>query len=107
MDAYPCRIVRSRIPHPSVLSLSAPDVIGYGAAVLTTAAFVPQALKSWSTRDLSGISLSMYSLFTLGVGMWLIYSVAIGSWPVILANGITLTLAGIVLVLKIRHSSRK
>lgn len=84
-----------------------PDLIGYGAAVLTTAAFVPQAVKSWTSRDLSGISLSMYSLFTLGVALWLVYGIAIGSWPVILANGITLTLAGVVLVLKLRHSRRK
>ncbi len=84
-----------------------PDLIGYGAAALTTAAFVPQAVKSWSTRDLSGISLSMYSLFTLGVGLWLIYGIFIGSWPVILANGITLALAGLVLALKLRHALRK
>lgn len=84
-----------------------PDIIGYGAAVLTTAAFVPQAVKSWKTRDLSGISLSMYSLFTLGVGLLLIYGLFIGSWPVILANGITLTLAGMVLGLKLSHPSRK
>ncbi|HNA30660.1 MAG TPA: SemiSWEET transporter [Thiobacillaceae bacterium] len=77
------------------------ELIGYGAALLTTAAFVPQAAKSWTTRDLSGISLSMYGLFTLGVGLWLLYGIAIGSWPVIFANGITLVLAGIVLGLKV------
>lgn len=84
-----------------------PDLIGYGAAALTTAAFVPQAVKSWSTRDISGISLSMYSLFTLGVGLWLVYGVFIDSWPVILANGVTLALAGMVLGLKLRYSQRK
>ena len=83
------------------------DFIGYGAAVLTTAAFVPQALKSWFSRDLSGISLAMYALFTLGVGLWLVYGLFIQSWPVILANGITLALAGMVLSMKIRHSGRK
>jgi MtN3 and saliva related transmembrane protein len=75
--------------------------------MLTTAAFVPQAVKSWSSRDLSGISLGMYGLFTLGVGLWLVYGWFIQSWPVILANGITLALAGLVLTLKIRHSGRK
>jgi MtN3 and saliva related transmembrane protein len=79
------------------------DWIGYGAALLTTAAFVPQAVKSWSTRDLSGISLGMYGLFTLGVALWLLYGLFIGSWPVVVANAITLVLAGMVLILKIRH----
>lgn len=79
------------------------DLIGYGAAALTTLAFVPQALKSWATRDLSGVSLGMYSLFTLGVALWLVYGIMLDSWPIILANGITLALAGIVLLLKLRH----
>jgi len=83
------------------------DVVGYAAALLTTLSFVPQARKSWVTRDLSGISLAMYSLFTLGVALWMVYGLAIGSWPVILANAITLALAGMVLVLKIRDGSKR
>jgi MtN3 and saliva related transmembrane protein len=79
------------------------ELIGYPAAVLTTAAFVPQAWKSWRTRDLSGISLPMYALFTLGVALWVAYGVTIGSTPVIVANGITLVLAAVVLALKLRH----
>jgi MtN3 and saliva related transmembrane protein len=64
---------------------------------------VPQAFKSWRTRDLSGVSLAMYALFTLGVALWLVYGVLIGSWPIIAANGITLTLAATVLALKLMH----
>lgn len=79
------------------------ELIGYPAAVLTTAAFVPQAWKSWRTRDLSGISLPMYALFTTGVALWLAYGLAIGSLPVIVANGLTLVLALVVLALKLRH----
>lgn len=79
------------------------DWVGYCAAALTTLSFIPQAVKSWSTRDLSGVSLSMYSLFTLGVALWMLYGLAIGSWPVILANAVTLALAGTVLALKLRH----
>ena len=77
------------------------DLLGYPAAFLTTVAFIPQAWKSWRTRDLSGISLPMYALFTLGVALWLAYGIAIGSAPVITANGITLVLAAIVLWLKL------
>lgn len=79
------------------------ELIGYPAAVLTTAAFVPQAWKSWRTRDLSGISLPMYALFTLGVALWLAYGVVIGSMPVIMANGVTLVLAAMVLWLKLNE----
>ncbi len=79
------------------------DFIGYASALLTTVAFVPQALHSLKTRDLTGISLPMYSLFSLGVLGWLIYGLLIDSWPIIAANSITLILACIVLYLKIKH----
>jgi MtN3 and saliva related transmembrane protein len=78
--------------------------VGYFAAFLTTASFVPQAYQSWKTNDLSGISLPMYSLFTLGVALWLVYGITIASSPVIIANGITLLLSATVLCLKIKHS---
>lgn len=55
---------------------------------------------------MSGISLHMYSLFTLGVALWCVYGLIIGSWPVILANGITLVLAALVLGLKLRSLRR-
>jgi MtN3 and saliva related transmembrane protein len=79
------------------------EVIGYIAAFLTTFAFVPQALHSWQTRDLSGVSLPMYSIFSLGVLAWLIYGLMILSWPIIAANSVTLILACAVLGLKILH----
>jgi MtN3 and saliva related transmembrane protein len=76
--------------------------IGAIAAVCTTIAFVPQVIKSWRTRDLGGISLPMYTIFTLGVILWLVYGLLIGDWPVIIANAITALLAGVVLLLKLK-----
>jgi len=80
------------------------EVIGYCAAFLTTFAFLPQAIQSWRTRDLSGVSLGMYSLFTTGVGLWLIYGLIIEKWPLILANAFTFALALSILLLKLRHT---
>lgn len=83
--------------------LAPADILGFVAGALTTAAFVPQVLKSWQTRDLSGVSLRMYGLFTTGVALWLGYGILLGSWPIIICNAITLALAGGVLALKITH----
>ena len=79
------------------------EIIGYFSAFLTTFAFVPQAYHSWKTRDLSGVSLPMYSLFSAGVAGWIVYGIKIASLPVILANVVTLVLACAVLWLKIKH----
>lgn len=78
------------------------DWIGYGAAILTTASFVPQAWLTFRTRDVSGISTGMYSVFALGITLWLLYGLSIGAWPVIVANAITLLLAICILAMKIR-----
>jgi MtN3 and saliva related transmembrane protein len=79
------------------------DLIGYAAASLTTLSFVPQAWHSFRTRDVSGISLGMYSCFTLGVALWLAYGWVLGAWPIVIANAITLVLAIAILVMKLRY----
>ncbi len=89
-----------------VLEAQHVELIGYCAAFLTTIAFVPQALQSWRTRDLSGISLGMYSLFTAGVGLWLVYGLIIEKWPLILANALTFALALSILFLKLSNISK-
>lgn len=83
------------------------DLIGYLAASLTTLSFLPQALHTFRTRDVSGISLGMYTLFTSGVALWLAYGLLLGAWPLIAANGLTLALALAILVMKLRYSRRR
>lgn len=79
------------------------DWIGSMAATMTTTAFIPQAIQVWRTRHTKDISLGMYVIFTCGVALWAIYGVMIGSWPVIVANVLTLLLAGSVLAMKLRY----
>ena len=79
------------------------DWIGTLAAVLTTSSFVPQVLHTFRTKDVSGISLGMYSAFTLGVGLWLGYGLLLDAWPIVIANAITVSLATCILVMKLRY----
>jgi MtN3 and saliva related transmembrane protein len=79
------------------------DWIGSSAAMLTTASFIPQVWKIWHTRHTADISLGMYALFTLGVALWLEYGILLDAWPVIVANAITLLLAGTVLAMKLKY----
>jgi MtN3 and saliva related transmembrane protein len=79
------------------------EIIGYIAATATTASFIPQALKVITTRDTRSISLWMYLLFTIGVAFWLVYGFQMRAIPIILANIVTVSLAGIILLYKIRE----
>ena len=87
----------------ATMTLAASELIGYCAAALTTLSFLPQAWHTWRTRDVRGISLGMYSAFTLGVALWLLYGLLLGAWPVVLANAVTLALAAGILGMKLRY----
>lgn len=82
------------------------ELIGSLAAGLTTVSFMPQAWLSFKTRDVSGVSLGMYSLFTTGVALWLAYGLLLGAWPLVVANAITLLLALMILGLKLRYGGK-
>lgn len=79
------------------------EVIGYVAAILTTASFIPQALLTWKTRRAEGISLVMYCILTAGIALWFVYGLQIGAMPVIVANFIILILTSFILVMKIKY----
>lgn len=72
------------------------------AAVCTTTSFIPQAVKIIRERQTAGISLAMYSVFTLGIVLWFIYGLLIHSVPVYVSNGATLILSGTILAMKIK-----
>ena len=73
------------------------------AAVLTTAAFVPQALHIIRYKETRAISLQMYMVFAFGVAFWLIFGFMIWNWPMIVANTITLALALTILRMKLKY----
>ena len=83
------------------MSVTIDEWLGFAAATLTTISFVPQAWMTFRTRNVSGVSRAMYSAFTLGIALWLAYGIRLGAWPIIVANAVTLVLAGAVLALKI------
>ena len=78
-------------------------ILGFAAAILTTASFLPQAIKTIRTKDTSGISLFMYSLFALGTLLWFLFGLFSHNMPVMIANVVTLLFASIILVYKIKY----
>ena len=84
-----------------IVSASWADIVGSLAAILTTISFLPQAWHSFKTKDVSGVSLGMYSVFTVGVALWLVYGLLLRAWPIVVANVITLALAVAILGMKV------
>ena len=82
------------------------ELIGYLAATLTTASFLPQAIMTIKTRDTDSLSLGMYSMFALGVLCWLIYGIYLSNNAIIIANAVTFMLAALILGFKIYNTLR-
>jgi MtN3 and saliva related transmembrane protein len=86
-----------------MMEFSLASAFGLAAGLCTTLAYIPQVLKAWRTRSTGDVSLGMFLFMVVGMTCWLVYGLMIGDAPLILANAITLALATIVLVLKLRH----
>ena len=80
------------------------ELIGYLAATLTTASFLPQAIKTIKTRDTDSLSLGMYGMFASGVLLWFIYGIYLSNEAIIIANAITFVLAVMILAVKIYNT---
>ena len=82
--------------------MNATQFLGLAAGMFTTIAFLPQVIKTWKSRSAKDLSLGMFSLFCLGVAMWLAYGILVMDIPVIAANMMTLMLASTLLFFKLR-----
>jgi len=81
------------------------EILGLVAAILTTAAFLPQVYKTWKTKSAESLSMSMLLIFESGVLCWLVYGYLIGSLPVILANFVTAISGFLLLYFKFRYKN--
>ena len=82
------------------------DIYGYFAAILTTAAFLPQLIKTLKTKKADDVSLTTLLMFITGVLSWIIYGYKILSTPILIANSITLMLNLMILISKIYFSKK-
>lgn len=79
------------------------ETIGLVAGLLTTLAFLPQVVKTVSTRSAGDFSILWLALFSSGLALWLVYGVWIGSLSLVLANGVTFVLVLVIAAVKLRE----
>ena len=79
------------------------NTIGLAAGFLTTASFLPQALKIHKSKSARDVSRRMFVAFTIGVTLWLVFGILKGEPSIVLWNAVTLGLAIWILVMKLRY----
>jgi len=82
------------------------EYIGMAAAICTTAGFAPQVFKSLKTKEVAGVSLTMYVVMFMGLLFWLYYGIRINSFSMILANIVSGILVLIQIVAKLYYQGR-
>ena len=80
------------------------QIIGISAAVLTTAANIPQTYKMIKTKSTKDVSLTTYSMLIIGFVLWVVYGVIREDYPVLIANSISVIVCTTILILKFSSS---
>ena len=88
------------------MTLDLIEILGLIAAILTTASFLPQVWKTWKTKDVSGLSLPMFSMFFVGVLLWFLYGIYKNSPSLVIANGITIISVFLLVYFKLKYGKK-
>lgn len=83
------------------------EIIGFAAAILSTGAFLPQAVHVIRSGDTQAISLLMYSMAMVGAALWATYGVYNMQWPIIIANVVAFCFISVIFVMKLRDVLRR
>lgn len=77
------------------------ELIGLLAGVMTTSAFVPQAVQTWRTRSARDVNLGLLVMLVVGNALWFLYGALLGSWGLVAANLVTVPLCCVILWVKV------
>lgn len=60
--------------------------LGFVAGMITVAAFLPQVVRAWRTRQTRDLSLAGMTLLIVAGSLWIVYGAMTRDWPVIATN---------------------
>ena len=77
------------------------EAIGLFGAFLTSVTFIPQVYKTWQSKRVDDLSLTMMLIVLLSTVVWLTYAFSLMLWPVIIANSIVCALSLMLIYFKL------
>ena len=83
------------------------EFLGSLAGICTAIAFLPQSLQTIKTKDVTGLSLSTYIIYCVGIVSWILYGVYLHSIQMILFNAISLFFALTILYIIVQNKVKK
>ncbi len=77
--------------------------LGLVAGAITSAAAVPQVVRTYRTRQARDISIWQPVLLNIGMVLWLVYGFLIGDTPLIVANTFSIACYSLLIAMKILY----
>lgn len=79
------------------------EIVGLVAGICTSISLLPQLFKLVKHKKAEDISLFYLILLFIGLGLWIWYGILRDDIPILVTNGLSLVINGIVIVLGIRY----
>lgn len=79
------------------------EIVGLAAGICTSISLLPQLFKLVRHKKAEDISLFYLVILFIGLGLWIWYGVLREDLPIIVTNGFSLVINGIVIVLGVRY----
>jgi len=79
------------------------SLVGFAAAICTTASYVPQLYKVWTTGTAEDLSLHMLLVLATGLALWIVYGIMQGDAVIIIANSVSVALLLCIVGFKLRE----
>lgn len=79
------------------------EIIGLAAGICTSISLLPQLIKLVKHKKAEDISLFYLIILFVGLALWIWYGFLRDDIPILVTNGFSLVLNGIVIVLGIRY----
>jgi MtN3 and saliva related transmembrane protein len=80
--------------------MSLTEITGIAASIFTSSTLIPQVIKIIRERDAEGTSYVMLLVLFAGLSLWVVYGTMKNDWIIIIANGFSLLINMVTIVLK-------
>ena len=77
------------------------NIVGTAGGIVSSVTFLPQVIKIWKTKSAKDLSMGTLMFLVLNVSLWLLYGILTNLYPIIITNGIVLSMVFIMVYFKL------
>ena len=77
------------------------NIVGAAGGIVSSITFLPQVIKIWKTKSAKDLSTATLMFLILNVSLWLLYGILTNLYPIIITNGIVLSMVFIMVYFKL------